>query len=129
MQTNAINIDGDVTDSRIVGNVLYLVSAHYSWYDRFGSPDDTNKTVILSVDIANPAQVHAVESQDFPQDGWEQHLSVTPNTVYISSSGWDSDERLRDGHPLRRHLGADRPHRGPRQHPGAWPRAGPLVDG
>ena len=83
-----INLAGDCSDSRIVGDVMYLVSTRYGYWSRYDSTDNVDKTQILSLAIADPANVHVVDSKDFPRNGWEHHINVTPNTIYLASSGY-----------------------------------------
>jgi len=85
----SLDILGEATDSRIVGDVLYVVAQRYAWYDRYDSTDNVTKSVVLSVDISDPANIRAVEHLDFPQGGWEQHIAVNQNAIYVSASGWD----------------------------------------
>jgi len=88
-----IDLQGDLTDSRLVGNVLYLVAQRYAWYSRYGSTDTEDKTVVLSVQVGDPAQVKVIDSKEFPRQGWEHHISVTPQTIYLAASGWTWDGR------------------------------------
>jgi uncharacterized secreted protein with C-terminal beta-propeller domain len=85
-----INLDGDCSDSRIVGDVMYLVSARYSWYWRNDTTDNEDKTTVISVNIADPSNIHQVDAKDFPRNGWDDHLHVTPRTIYLASTGYDS---------------------------------------
>jgi hypothetical protein len=84
-----INIEGDCGDSRIVGDVMYLVSQRYSWWWRYDSTDVEDKTVVLSVNIADPANIRAVDSVEFARAGWDNHISVTPETIYVAVPGYD----------------------------------------
>jgi uncharacterized secreted protein with C-terminal beta-propeller domain len=84
-----INLLGDLTDSRIVGDVMYLVSQRYGWWNRYDSTDNVDKTTVLSVSIADERDVHVVDQKDFPRNGWDHHITVTPNTIYLASSGYE----------------------------------------
>jgi hypothetical protein len=88
--TGGFNLLGDAVDSRIVGNVMYVAAQHYPWYYRFDSTDTEDKTTITSINIADPANVTLVEQEDFPRNGWEHHIAVTPDTIYVASSGWEN---------------------------------------
>jgi hypothetical protein len=83
-----IDLAGDAGDSRIVGDVMYLVSERYPWYSQVGSDDNQDLTQVLSVDIQDPADIHVVDTKDFPRNGWEDHIQVTPSTIYLASSGY-----------------------------------------
>lgn len=88
-----IDLAGDCSDSRIVGDVMYLVSHRYPWYAMFGSTDTEDMTQILSVSIGDPSNVHLVDTEDFPRNGWEHHITATPDAIYIAASGWDAASR------------------------------------
>ncbi len=88
VQTSSVNVDGDITDSRIVGNVMYLVAQRYSWWDNPASTDDVTETVIVSVDVSDPSHVQTVDTEEFPQGGWNQQIMVTPYTIYVATTQW-----------------------------------------
>lgn len=87
-----INVEGDVTDSRIVGDVMYLVSRRWAWYWRYDTQDTESRTVVLSIDVSDPANVRAVDSESFPMghSGWEQHLYVNERAVYVATPEWSN---------------------------------------
>jgi len=84
----AFNVEGEVTDTRIVGDVLYAVSNRYAWYDSYRTNDMVEGTYISSINIADEANLHQVDEVVFPRGGWDNHVHVTPNTIYVASSGW-----------------------------------------
>ena len=96
-----IDVQGDVVDSRIAGDVLYLVSNRYPWYGGYPTDDTEDKTQVLSVDLSDPANVAVVDTADFPRNGWEHHLHVTPGTIFLAESGWMYDERTGGGFETR----------------------------
>ena len=81
-----INLAGEVADSRIVGRVMYLVSNRYPSYDGYATEDTEDKTQIFAVSLNETVEV--IDVQDFPRNGWEHHVHVTDETIYLSSSGW-----------------------------------------
>lgn len=87
---SAFDVPGDITDTRIVGDVLYAVSNHYAWY--YDSAQSTEEgTWIVSIDIADPQDIHQVDQVVFPRSGWDNHVHVTPNAIYVASSGYQWD--------------------------------------
>lgn len=87
-----INLEGDCSDSRIVGDVLYTVSQRYPWYGPWGQTSDgEDKTTVVSISIADDQNVHLVDSKDFPRQGWSHHLNVSSDTIFLASSGYDYD--------------------------------------
>jgi uncharacterized secreted protein with C-terminal beta-propeller domain len=87
-----IDVEGEVVDSRIAGDVMYLVSNRYPWYGGYPTEDTEDKTQVLSVDLSDPENVRVVDARDFPRNGWEHHIHVTAEAIYLASSGWMYDE-------------------------------------
>jgi hypothetical protein len=89
-----IDIKGFVTDTRIVGEVLYMVSNRYSYY-YYDSTDSENLTSVYSITIADPAAVKLVDQIDFVKnEGYENHVNVTENIIFIATPqyGWYDEE-------------------------------------
>jgi len=59
-------IDGQVTDTRIVGDVLYSVSKRNPEYWRYDVQDWKDTTWVMSIDISDVANIRQVEKQEFP---------------------------------------------------------------
>ncbi|MDP2660828.1 MAG: beta-propeller domain-containing protein, partial [Dehalococcoidia bacterium] len=70
-----IEIEGEIIDSRIVGDMLYVIA---------GASD---RTRIFSVAVGDPQAVRVMDTKDFPRGGWEHNACVTAETVYLASSG------------------------------------------
>ncbi len=87
-----IDLNGFVSDSRIVGDVMYLAAQRYSWMYHSGSDDTVDQTEVVSVAIADPANVQVVDRKAFPRNGWDHHITVTPDTIYLASSGVEADD-------------------------------------
>lgn len=81
-----VELRGQYQDSRIVGDILYLVADHSP--NNYYSPLE-QKVQVLSVDIGDPGAIRLVESRDFPRRGWEQHLNVTAQSMYVADSIYD----------------------------------------
>ncbi len=62
----SFNVDGEVTDTRIVGDVLYTVSKRNPDYWRYDTQDWHDTTWVMSIDIADPLHIKAVDKQEFP---------------------------------------------------------------
>ncbi|MBI5494450.1 MAG: beta-propeller domain-containing protein [Deltaproteobacteria bacterium] len=90
--TGSINLQGDCGDSRIVGDVMYLVSHRYPWWGGYATDDTEDKTQVLSLDLTDQDNIHVVDTADFARNGWEHHISVTENTIYLASSQWQYDD-------------------------------------
>lgn len=78
-----IDLEGAISDTRIVGDVLYVVANRWAWYDNFASADDTNDLVVSSIDLARPSAPVLRESLHFP--GTSNVIHVSPTTLYVAS--------------------------------------------
>ena len=90
---STLPIDGTVDETRIVGDVLYVVSNVYSWYywGPNASSTSQNLTFVQSFDISNPTAMHSVARRNFPADGWNIHANVTQSRIVLAESGYDYD--------------------------------------
>jgi hypothetical protein len=107
----SLAVDGQVLQTRIVGDVLYVVSRHYWWYDWIGPvsigagaaaiagpiclacPPTPGKDVVFvqSFDVSSPSAPRPVDRLELPASGWDTHANVTPERITLSLSGWDVD--------------------------------------
>lgn len=100
---SSLEIEGQVSNSRLVGDILYVVSnrTEYSGYGVYrGGLEDvavgggaevaqtTNLTYVASISISNPTNPHQVSRLDFPRNGWDDHLNVTSDAIFIASPAW-----------------------------------------
>ncbi len=96
--TGKLAVPGEVSDSRIVGQVLYVVSfdplPDGEWA---GSPT----TFVTAMSIADPAQLAQADQLVFPQDdphdfGWKRSVMATPTRMYVAGVEWDGETN--EGH-------------------------------
>jgi hypothetical protein len=83
-------IEGQLEETRLVGDVLYVVSRRYPYWD--GVPvasSDADLVYVASFDIGNPADPRPVDRLDFPAAGWDTHANVTAERITLSQAGWD----------------------------------------
>jgi uncharacterized secreted protein with C-terminal beta-propeller domain len=86
------HMPGYVTDTRIVGDVLYTVSNRYWWFWYYGNDDSEDTTTVMSINLADPFNIHQVDSYTFNRcDGWDNHIHVTTEAIYVASSCWEYD--------------------------------------
>jgi hypothetical protein len=94
-----IPLEGRLETSRIVGDVLLVVSRRYAyWFAPAGGAADgvavaapeasSDLTYVASLDVADPAGPRPVDRIDFPSEGWDTHAHVTAERVTVSQSGW-----------------------------------------
>ncbi|HXN41425.1 MAG TPA: beta-propeller domain-containing protein, partial [Myxococcaceae bacterium] len=84
-----LEIEGDVTDSRIVGNILYVFSQRSAWYRNPASPDTRDLGIVASFDLSNPRALAPVDKLEFPASGWTLHANITEDRVILSQFAWD----------------------------------------
>ena len=72
-----LRIDGDLQDSRIVGNILYVIS------------DTDSLTYVASIDVSNSKSFTKVDELDFRFDQWDVGVfaNVTESRIIIAGSG------------------------------------------
>lgn len=82
-----IDIKGFITDTRIVGSILYVVS-HTDSYNYYDDPSDAaNQTVITALSVADPAQVKILQELSFPVTGGfydKNNVHVTADKIFLS---------------------------------------------
>ena len=77
-------VAGNVEDSRLVGDVLYVVSSNYGW----ANGEDTSATHVLSINVANPSAIAEVDRETFPGSGHLIH--VTQDFIFVAGYDWQS---------------------------------------
>ncbi|HEX2730180.1 MAG TPA: beta-propeller domain-containing protein [Polyangiaceae bacterium] len=81
-------VPGQITDSRLVGNVMYLVTQQYQgcW-----QCDPVPNTTVTSFDVSDPTQAKQIAQLQFssPPDTYygDRTIAVTDQRIYIS--GWE----------------------------------------
>ena len=88
---SSIDLDGYLTDSRIVGDVLYLVSQYRPCSSFTGSGTPEPVTTVVSLELGDPQEVQRIDVQEFPLNGWQHHLHVTRDAIFLSSTGYVGD--------------------------------------
>jgi hypothetical protein len=66
IESGGFNVDGEVTDTRIVGDVLYAVSKRNPDYWRYDTQDWQDTSWVLSIDLSDPTNIHQVDKHEFP---------------------------------------------------------------
>ncbi len=80
-----VPIEGFVTDSRRVGDVIYLVSSCHSWYNMYADTEMEDRTYVMSLNIADTDNIHRKDEVSFP--GISNIIHVTVDHLYVSQ--WD----------------------------------------
>lgn len=80
-----IDLEGFVSNTRRVGEVLYAVSNCYAWYNNhLGGVENviTDETYIASINIQDPEHVFEVERVHFP--GSSNEIHVTSQAIFVA---------------------------------------------
>jgi len=85
------DLEGDLVDSRLVGDILYAVGADYEWYwvEASVAKAQTSASWITSVNIADPDNIYQADQLSFSGIGSVIH--VTNEAVYVAASDWQTD--------------------------------------
>ncbi len=90
------DLNGSVTDSRIVGNILYAVSSeqpYYWYYEKSDSSSvDERNVYVVSIDISDANNIREVNRKDF--GGTASYIHVTDKAIFVASAAkyvWSSD--------------------------------------
>ncbi len=86
--TGKLDIEGVVSTSRLVGDVLYTVASRYAFYDVGNTKDNQNQTVVQAINISNPQLPKETGRLAIPRGSWEDHIQLTDKLLYVASSGW-----------------------------------------
>jgi hypothetical protein len=94
-QLSKFAVPGYIADSRIVGDVLYVASFEdgYCW----GCTENAPKTTVISLNVANPAQVSKVDQITFDerQDySWHRSIAVNDQRMYVAGPEWGQNGPL-----------------------------------
>ncbi len=87
------SVPGDISDSRIVGDVLYVVGYQDGYCWRCAN---TPQTSIVSLNVASPTAIEEVDRLAFvePEQSWgygRRSVTVTTERMYVSGPRWSSD--------------------------------------
>ncbi len=100
-EVGAFDLPGEVSDSRMVGDVIYVASYEngYCWRCTQNQP----RTTVTSIAIGDPAAIRQVQQVDFndPKGTWSWYrrsLSVTTNRMYVSGMVFDGTWGTDSGH-------------------------------
>ncbi|MBI2423688.1 MAG: beta-propeller domain-containing protein [Candidatus Hydrogenedentes bacterium] len=84
-------IEGDLVDSRLVGEVLYAVSASYNWYNGGGVAEKQQgaESWITSVNLADPGNAAVVDTLKF--SGYGTVIHATSTGLYVAAPDWETN--------------------------------------
>lgn len=82
---------GQISDSRIVGDILYLVAFENGWC--WGCESDV-ATTITSIFVGEPETIHLVDRLSYEEDGyggWRRSIAVTQQRMYVSGLNYSDN--------------------------------------
>lgn len=85
-------LEGDLVDSRLVGDILYAVCADYGyfWYDGVvSSKQQTGGSWVTSVDVSDPDDIKVADEITF--GGQSRVIQATPTAIFSAAWDWQSD--------------------------------------
>ncbi len=103
----SIDLEGDFVDSRLVGDVLYAVSARYQWYWVTGTEDTATGGVsgvgtttavqkqqssdswVTSVNLSDPANLAVADTLSL--SGYGSVIQATSSALFVAAPDWATD--------------------------------------
>ena len=85
-------VDGEITDTRLVGDVLYTVSKRRPDFWRYNTADWEDRTWVVSLNIADPGDIREIDRITFA--GTSTLIHVAPHAIFVSA--WDPNYYLTD---------------------------------
>lgn len=86
-------IAGSISDSRIVGDILYVVGFENGscWNCETGQ-----RTTVLSLNVASPANIEKADQLSFVEDttgaySWSRSISVNSQRMYVAGPSWGAN--------------------------------------
>ncbi len=86
-------VPGSIADSRMVGNIIYLVTYENGWCWKCEKPS----TRVVSFDISNRTEFKRVDELRFDGDdeSYQRSISVNPQRIYVAGPSWgDKDSTI-----------------------------------
>lgn len=84
-EAERFEISGYISDSRLIGDVLYVVAFDDTYCYRCGNRPETN---VMSLDVSDPNDIDQVDELSFEERldeyGWRRSLSATDERLYIA---------------------------------------------
>ncbi len=90
----SFDLPGTLSDSRIVGDVLYAVTFENNYCWGCGSSPNTTVT---SLAVGDPAEISVVDKLSYKDDdpygyGWRRSVTVTQDRMYVAGIEWNGGD-------------------------------------
>lgn len=88
---STFDLAGDFVDSRLVGDVLYAVSAEYTWhFDGVEVAKQQNTSSwVSSINVADPNNITLVDTLDF--GGYGNVIQTTNYAIFVAAQNWQDN--------------------------------------
>lgn len=100
------DLPGDFIDSRLVGDVIYAVSAEFRWWWEESPPGEpgvvegspgpakqqTSASWVSSIDVSDPANIGVVDSVSL--DGYGNLIQATAEAIFVVAGDWRNDQSV-----------------------------------
>ncbi len=99
--SGTFDLEGDLVDSRLVGDVLYAVSAHVEYWWEYGGVVDegvgvaevnksqTSESWVTSVNVADPDYINVAGELSFA--GYGDIIQATSSAIFVAANDWQTD--------------------------------------
>jgi hypothetical protein len=77
-------VDGEITDTRMVGDVIYTVSKRNANYWRYNTADWEDTTWVASLNIRDPGHIREVDRITF--QGTSTLIHVAPHAIFVAAT-------------------------------------------
>jgi hypothetical protein len=96
-QIGSFDLPGAISDSRMVGDVIYTVTFEDGYCYRCAT---TPNTTVTALSVKSPASIGIVDRLSYTDDdpngyGWHRSVTVTQNRMYIAGIEWNGSS---EGH-------------------------------
>jgi len=85
------NLAGDLIDSRLVGDVLYAVTANYQWWVEDGTvaeKQQTSNSRVVSVAVGNPDAITKIDEVEIP--GYGNLIQASDEAIFVAKNDWNT---------------------------------------
>lgn len=95
------DLAGDLVDSRLVGDVLYAISAEYEWYYEGGGgvavdtevvKAQTSSSWVTSVNVADPENIYQADQMSF--EGYGNVIQANNSAIFVAASDWNTGDSV-----------------------------------
>lgn len=88
------DLAGDFVDSRLVGDVLYAISAEYqySWVDDVVMKTKSSSSWVTSLNVADPENIYQADQMSF--EGFGDVIQATNFAIFVAASDWNTGDAV-----------------------------------